>query len=247
MVAKQRAGKYDAVLPALPALPPENPTYQARVQALKDTVRKVACPSCGDQQVVWGETEERVCGACGGEATPIPIDEPPSAAELVAAYAGRRDEQEQVAATVSRLNLEIEMLSQLIQSSQERKAEGWGDYGVQGNALRLANGDTIRVRKEPYGQVTDKEAFRRWCVAPPDACMDCGEGEAAPGHDVSVDGAHPFHPGGGMERQLQLWPSTMNAVVKERLIAGDPLPDGTTAWAKTKIVFTPSGSVYTGD
>jgi len=41
----------------------------------------------------------------------------------------------------------------------------------------------------------------------------------------------------GYERQLQLHASTMNAIVKERLIAGEAEPDGCEAFARTKIVL----------
>jgi hypothetical protein len=104
-------------------------------------------------------------------------------------------------------NMKIAALEQLLDDSQERQAAGWGDYGVKDNALRLPSGATIRVHREPYGQVKDKEAFRLWCIA------------------------------NGYERQLQLWPATMNALVKERLLVGEAEPDGCEAFAKTKVVL----------
>jgi len=71
------------------------------------------------------------------------------------------------------------------------------------DGLRLETGGSISKWEEPYGTVKDKEAFRKWCIA------------------------------NGYEGQLQLWPATMAALVKERLIAGEPEPDGIEVFAKT--------------
>lgn len=106
-------------------------------------------------------------------------------------------------------NLQIEALTQLLIEGQEAGAEGWGQYGGSDTTLRLPNGDKIETRSEPYGVVTDKEAFRLWCLA------------------------------NGYERQLMLWPTTTNKIVKERTMVGDPLPDGTDVFRKDSIRFTP--------
>lgn len=57
--------------------------------------------------------------------------------------------------------------------------------------------------------------------------------------DVTPEGTpkapHRFHPGGGYENQLQLWPSTMNALAKERTLAGEPPPDGVEVTAKIQV------------
>lgn len=66
---------------------------------------------------------------------------------------------------------------------------------------------TVYYQSEPYATVEDKEAFRRWCVN-----NELGE-------------------------QLQLWPTTTQKIVKERLLAGDTLPDGVTASNKPKLTF----------
>jgi len=141
-------------------------------------------------------------------------------------------------------NLRIEAATQLLVASQDRGDEEWGKYGVKPNALRLENGDTIRVHSEPYGQVKDKEAFRLWCIAPADVCRTCEEREGAPWHsDIPSDDpqVHRFNPGGGMERQLQLWPATMNAIAKERAATGDPYPDGVEVFRKEQVKFIAAG------
>lgn len=167
-------GKYDAVLPSLPKLPPDV-TRQNEIEQLK---------------------------------AKIAVRNPYLMAET---YTTLRELKDQLKAQLSTVELQIEAYEQLLAESQEEGGSGWGQFGVKPNALRLQNGDTIRIQPEPYGKVTDKEAFRQWCIA------------------------------NGYERQLQLWPSTMNAIVKERLLAGDPEPDGTEAYSYTKVVLTRKG------
>ena len=72
-------------------------------------------------------------------------------------------------------------------------------------SLRLESGASVGTSSEPYGKVVDKEAFRLWCIAE------------------------------GYESQLQLWPSTMNAIAKERTLAGEAPPDGVEVYAKTTV------------
>lgn len=167
------------------------------------------------------------------------------AVTLADAYIQLRKRKEEIATVLSALDVRVKAHEQLLAESSDAKADGWGKYGVKDNALRLPSGETVRVQREPYGKVTDKEAFRLWCMAPADRCMTCGEREAAPWHEEPLDGladAHAYKPGGGYERQLQLWPSTMNGVVKERLLTGEELPDGTEAFSYTKVVLVKAGA-----
>lgn len=128
--------------------------------------------------------------------------------ELTMLYALARAEKDVKAAEMAIINIRVAALEQLLCDSQDAKAEGWGQYGVAENALRLPDGSTVRVQAEPYGKVVDKEAFRLWCLE------------------------------NGYERQLQLWPATMNAIVKERLLQGEPEPDGVEAYSYKKVFFT---------
>lgn len=174
-MAKKKPGKYDAVIGKLANLPVEDQSYQAKVQAVKDSLQKF----------------------------------PTSPSSLGREYARLRAEHERVEKETYEINLRIEAVSQLLIETNEAENAEWGAYGAPDTTLRLVNGDSIRVQKEPIGQVTDKEAFRQWCLA------------------------------NGYANQLQLWPSTMNALVKERLLVGQPEPDGTEVFVKTKLVYTP--------
>jgi hypothetical protein len=66
---------------------------------------------------------------------------------------------------------------------------------------------TVYYQAEPHGTVEDKDKFRKWCIE------------------------------NGLGEQLQLWPSTMQSIVKQRLLAADTLPDGVTAANKPKLTF----------
>lgn len=73
---------------------------------------------------------------------------------------------------------------------------------------KLDDGQSVSVRYEPNAQVVDKEAFRLWCIKE------------------------------GLEKQLQLHHSTTVSLVKERLLSGDPEPDGIRATARKKVSLT---------
>jgi hypothetical protein len=72
-------------------------------------------------------------------------------------------------------------------------------------SLHLESGASVTTFEEPCGKVVDKAAFRQWCID------------------------------NGYAGQLQLWPSTMNAVVKERALNAEPAPDGVEVYAKTMV------------
>jgi hypothetical protein len=78
-------------------------------------------------------------------------------------------------------------------------------------SIKLENGTNISIWHEPYAQVEDKERFRQWCLR------------------------------NGLERSLALPWQTMNSLTKERLLLGDPEPDGVTCFSKVKIRYAGGG------
>jgi hypothetical protein len=73
--------------------------------------------------------------------------------------------------------------------------------------LKLTSGRSVRVQPEPYAQVEDKEKFRLWCIE------------------------------NKLEKEMHLaWQST-NSLTKERLLEGQPEPDGIKAFIKDKIIL----------
>jgi hypothetical protein len=171
------------------------------------------------------------------EAAKVDLTLDPTSGELVKmtpealaeAYAALRTKDAEIDAERYKLQLKITALEQMLASSWEADEAGWGTYGAGPNTLRMRSGYSVVVEQVPEGKVEDPEAFRLWCIAAPDVCMTCGI------HVDSHDDAHPFKAGGGMEKKLQLWPSTMNAIAKERCLAGAPPPDGVSVHARTKI------------
>ncbi len=129
-------------------------------------------------------------------------------ADIAALYAQARRNYDKVQAEQSLRYLQIEAYQQMFTAAQEVQDGPWGMYGVEDNAIKLPDGSTIRVDEEPQGQVIDKEALRQWCIA------------------------------NGYEHKLQPHHKTMNSWVKERLLNGEPLPDGTEAVSYKKVVFT---------
>lgn len=74
-------------------------------------------------------------------------------------------------------------------------------------SLKLENGTNISIWHEPYAQVEDREKFRLWCLR------------------------------NGLEKSLMLPWQTTNSLTKERLLLGDPEPDGVTCFSKVKIRY----------
>lgn len=182
-------GKYDSVLPGLKPLPAADPSYQDKVDGVKRLI-----------------TDRDAFKLAQGYAVLRKGSGPPlSAVESEGLI--KRLGKDGLKALASTCEVLVKAYEQLLEESQDAGAAGWGMFGVKDNALRLPSGETVRIQKEPYGKVIDKEKFRQWCVA------------------------------NGYETQLQLWPSTMNALVKERLMAGEAEPDGTEAFSYTEVQF----------
>lgn len=72
-------------------------------------------------------------------------------------------------------------------------------------AVTLETGESLDSSPEPYAQVTDRDALRQWAID------------------------------NGYMNSLQLPWQTLNAIVKDKLLAGEPEPPGVTAFLKTKL------------
>lgn len=110
------------------------------------------------------------------------------------------------------VNLRIEAHEQLLIASCDSDEPGWGLYGAGPTTVRLSSGESVSVQYEPEGKVEDKEVFRQWCIA------------------------------NGYENSLQLWPSTMNAITKERILEGKDAPAGVRAYSRSKLTLRKAGS-----
>lgn len=131
-----------------------------------------------------------------------------SASGLAHQYALLRDLKNKIEDDLSATNLQLEAYTQMLVESNNSDDPEWGQYGATQTTLRLVTGDKIEVRKEPYAQVVDKDANRKWAMEQ------------------------------GLERMLSLPWQTVNSLTKEALLKGEAEPEGVKAYVKTKIVFT---------
>lgn len=177
-MAKKKPGRYDEVVARLAPRPTEDDSRQVKVENVKKLIRE---QNNGSDL---------------------------SATDLADLYATYRRRLVEIETKAYSIGVAIEALTQMMVTSQDAGDEGWGQYGVADNAIRLPDGSTIRVQREPYAKVIDKEKFRLWCIA------------------------------NGYEQKLQLWPTTMNEITKERLVKGEEEPDGVEAYSYSKLVFT---------
>ena len=132
-----------------------------------------------------------------------------SAVDLAMKYAITRHKRDLLRLQEAGLQLDLDALMQmLVQSEDEHTDPSWGAYGANDNAIRLPNGDQLRINKEPASKVVDSEAFRLWCIA------------------------------NGYERKLQLHAGTRESIVAERMLAAEPAPDGLEVGTWAKLTFT---------
>lgn len=104
-------------------------------------------------------------------------------------------------------DLRMEAYEQMLAASHNADEPGWGMYGAGDNTVKFTDGGSVSVQREPTGKVKDKEKFRLWCIE------------------------------NGLETQLQLWPSTMNSIVKQRCLDGLDEPDGVEIYSTRKVVL----------
>lgn len=179
-MAKQQAGKYAAHLHKLTRIgSTEPPAYQQRVEQRKAELREEFTSSNA------------------------------TISDIAKRYRSVRSEAEDLEAQVSKKNVDIEALCQLMVASQEQGEEGWGQYGAPETTLRLINGDTVRVQAEPYTATEDREVLREHFMSHED-----------------------------LKRHLAPPWATINALNKERLLNGEVELPGTKLYVKTKIVYT---------
>ena len=167
------ASKYANVIPGLPVLPPEDPSYQAKIEEIK-----------------------------GNLSTTLQTPN-----DLAEEYQIVRTAKEDLADQLSIIQMRLTAVEQMLIKAYEDDDPGFGLYGAGPNTVKMPNGASVAIQIEPVGKVEDKESFRLWCIA------------------------------NGLENSLQLWPSTMVAITKERLLKGEAAPDGVRAYAKPKIVW----------
>lgn len=119
------AGKYAEVVKTLPKLPVSDAGFQEKVQQRKREL----------------------------------IDNDPlkmrSASALAAEYRRLRDSKDEVDQVLSRINLELEAIGQLL--IQQYEADDTA-------SVTLVAGGSVSIQLEPYAQVVDRDQVRRWAI-----------------------------------------------------------------------------------
>ena len=190
-----KKGKYAAVLPKLPKFPLVEPERRDVVEAVKQEILaadefqvELSLDALLDQfSSILGIVVRRQKGVTGGRQ---------HASEFAKAYAELRKINDILDFWKSSIGLLIEAYTALM-------VEQFEIEGISG--VKLENGQPVNTYSEPYAQVTDKEAFRLWCIKQ------------------------------GLETQLALPWQTTNALTKARLLEGESEPDGVTCFSKTKV------------
>jgi hypothetical protein len=192
----RKPGKYASVINDLPKLPAVEPDRREVVQAIKDEILREPqpddpygnlsdCIHAANQRVEEALRLLKRAAAGNRRAT-----------EFARAYAQVRAVKDQMDVWWKEVNLLLEAYQWLMVDQME----------VEGvTSMRLATGQPVSTYLEPYATVTDKEAFRLWCLAQ------------------------------GLETRMHLHPGATNSLVKDMLLAGDPNPPGVSVWAKTKV------------
>ena len=117
---------------------------------------------------------------------------------LAELYTDIRFEKDAAKQILSEIQLRLDAVEQMLVDQ----------YEVEGTtSVHLVTGESVSVQYEPYAQVTDREAFRLWCLA------------------------------NGLERSMVLHPSTTQSLIKERLLEGEPEPAGINVVAQAKLVL----------
>lgn len=87
--------------------------------------------------------------------------------DLATAYANADREKDRLKELVSAVQVTLDALEDLLIVTHEAAEEhhsrlAWGSYGAAPNALRLATGDKLEVRKEISVKITDPAALNDW-------------------------------------------------------------------------------------
>lgn len=105
--------------------------------------------------------------------------------------------------------LAVEAAEQLLIENHENDDPAWGAYGASPEMMRLVDGASLRLEPGPHMIIKDKTKYHEWCLKQ---------------NLLNI----MFPP----------W-NTINAMMKKMLLKGEPTPDGTEAFIKTKVVYTP--------
>lgn len=206
MASKRKPGKYDHLFPKLKKLPPADLEYQQRVDETKKLLRRCAsCDGTGKLKTPLSSADEsHTCDFCDGTGR-----RKLTGKALSDLYVIARSDKETLEHMAREANLELEAISQMLVASQEVGDSDWGAFGASERAIKLTNGDSIRVQPEVFAMPRNKNDFREWCYT---------------------------H---GLRSKMELPDKATSDLVKLRLLNGESEPSGIEVYVRTRIVYTP--------
>lgn len=186
------AGKYAHVIAKLPRFLGTEPGHQQKIDAVKEAM--VNDPSFKRTAISLGRMYANL------RALRDPLKQMESQLQVqIDAVDQLKTEQFEAEGTNS-VNIEVEMISdEAIEKFLDELREV-----IKKSRLNRPQVENVRIQFEPYAQVVDKEAFRKWCLTQ------------------------------GLEAQMSLPWSVTNSLVKAMVENGDPEPPGVKAKAITK-------------
>lgn len=201
-------GKWSKIVATLPKYVGDDASYQQKVEALKREILNPSNVETFRQRLyavnfldnVLIEIDNAMSSAREWLKTMVlgrGLGQSPAA--FASAYIEVRRLKEELEAHLKAVNLYELSIRQLM---EER-------YQVEDvENLKLSDGTSVRVQKEPYAQVKDKAAYRAWCIE------------------------------NGYESEMTLPWQTTNGIVKELLEKGEPEPPGIAVFGNTKVFVT---------
>jgi hypothetical protein len=233
-----RRGKYDHVTATLPRLSNVDPERQDIVTAVKNEIMTTSpddsWTAAGNEAAVYRALTEM----SGIFEVMLPLlkrltSNGRKTSDLAGAYAQVRVVlDDHINRWKSNVQVVVDAYEQLMLDRME--ADGVA-------SIRLTDGASVATFLEPYSSVKDPEAFRLWCL---NTCQICGRDK----HN------HPFvpeweeqasvltgvrnHEPETLERKLSMQWSTMNALNKERLLAGEPPTPGVEVTSRPVVRLT---------
>lgn len=200
------AGKYDEVVKTLRDLPAEDDEDPRYQEKVNAVKDELSCTS-DSITILFAALTDMKADLDGLLAAVVTEHrtEEYTPEALAKLYTLARRSKDEAKAILSFVQLRVTALEQLLVTSQKEDERGWGEYGATEKTVRMQSGGSVRVEYEPAGKVVDRERFQQWCL----------------------DNA--------LVNRMYLNPQTMNAILKERLLAGMPEMDGVEAFSRAKV------------
>lgn len=194
----KRPGKYAHITPKLPKLSLVEPYRRDIVNAVKD---EILATTEHDEATEQSKILRLITRADGDVKEVLNLMKRTAggkrhASKFAHAYAQVRVLEDGIKDWLSSLNVLLDAYTELMIEQMDVESV---------DAISMSDGASVGVHYEPYPQVKDKEAYRRWCVK------------------------------NGFEKDLQMWPAKTTSLLKEMLLKGEAPADGIDAYQRPTV------------